>query len=505
MKNDLNELINQMKNDQKIRKKIEEPLSIDILDMNGNEDKSTQDLNGKLVYFQLFFYLILQIKPNDDDKKELIDLYRQEYSGNTIELQNISKFEKTYEKNEALLWYSKESFFYKTLNKALRRENIHLIYLLRSYILDICHQIEINQSSVPCKVYRYQLISKDELNHFFGHIGQYISVNSFLSTTMREYVANFYMGHGQSSNEFERVVFHIDADPNQKKTKPFANISSQSEFFDEFEVLFTPGSIFRLDSIQLGEGHLYQIDLTLCGEEEDRLKVVFDQMREQYQNEEIHLGTLAKFLLKMGKFQLAEKYCLRMINQLPPNDPSLIHLYQNVDQIASQQGQFDKSLQCQKKLLSFKQQSVQSPALNAGLLSQPLKRSENVVKKSKKYPSGDVYDGEFVNGLFHGYGIYSWINGDRYEGMWKNNHREGEGTWIWGENSSSTGDRYQGQWHDDQKHGHGKYFEVNGDIYIGSFQNDQRHGTGIYQGVNGKTLNVVYDHDDLISSEEIKR
>lgn len=497
-------MIDQIKSDQKLRKNIEEPLSIDILDVDGNSDKSTRDLNGKFVYFQLLLYLILQIKPNDDDTKELFDLYRQEYFGNTTELENISKFEKTYEKKEALSWYSKESFFYKTLNKALRRENIHLIYLLRSYIVDICNQIEINQSYLPCEVYRYQLISKDELNHFFGYIGQYISVNSFLSTTMREDVANFYMGMGQCSDEFERVLFHIDANPNRKRAKPFANISLQSEFFNEFEVLFTLGSIFRLDSIQLGEGHLYQIHLTLCGEEEDRLRVVFDQMREQYQKEEVNLETLAQFLLKMGQFQLAEKYYLRLINQLPSDDPSLIHLYENLAQIASQQKQFDKSMQWQRKLLSLKQQSVQSPPLNEGISFQPSSCSEDVVKKSKKYPSGDVYDGEFVNGLYHGYGIYSWINGDRYEGMWKNNRREGEGMWLWGKNSSSPGDRYQGQWHDDQKNGYGKYIQADGDIYMGSFQNDQRHGSGIYQKADGKTFNVVYDHDDLISSEEIR-
>lgn len=497
----MNELITEIENDQNTQKKFKEPLSIDIFNMNDNEDQSTQELNGKFVYSQLFLYLVLQIQSNDDDKIELFDFFRQKYSDNTIELENILKFEKTYEKNQALLWYSKESFFYKTLNKALRRENIHLIYLLRSYISDICQQIEIHQSSVHCELYRYQWMSKDELNHLFQHIGQYISINSFLSTTLREDVANFYMGNGEISDEFERVLIHIDANPNQKKTKPFANISCQSEFYNEFEVLFTIGSIFRLDSIRFDEQHLCRIHLTLCDEDDHHLKQIFYQIKKEYQHEEINLKILAKFLFKMGKFQLAEKYYLRLINELSSNHPSLIDLYEELDCIALQQGHFDQSLQWKCKLLLLKQQFSQNPAVNDEL-SPPANLSEIVVKKTKKYPTGDVYEGEFVNGLYHGYGIYTWTNGNRYEGMWKNNRREGEGTWTWGKQSSSTGDRYQGQWHEDKKHGHGKYFQANGDVYIGSFQNDQRHGCGIYQSVNGQTINVVYSHDDLISEEE---
>ncbi len=124
----------------------------------------------------------------------------------------------------------------------------------------------------------------------------------------------------------------------------------------------------------------------------------------------------------------------------------------------------------------------------------------------KRYPTGDTYDGEFLNDLYHGYGIYTWKNGNRYEGMWKNNRREGQGIWIWGEQSSSPGDRYQGQWHLDQKHGDdGHYFQANGDTFIGTFQEDQRHGSGIYRTQNGQSFNVVYHHDELISSEEIKK
>ena len=40
-----------------------------------------------------------------------------------------------------------------------------------------------------------------------------------------------------------------------------------------------------------------------------------------------------------------------------------------------------------------------------------------------------------------GQGIYTFKNGDSYDGHWKNDKREGQGTLIY-----SNGDRYVGEW-----------------------------------------------------------
>lgn len=203
-------MINEIKKDQKIRIQIDEPLSIDIFTVNDNEDQSTTGLNGKFIYSQLLLDYILQIKPNENDKNELISLYKQEYAFNPIELKNVYDFEKNYSPENILWWYTRESFFYKTLNKALRTQNIHMIYLLRSYINDIYHKLQEKQSNTQLKVYRCQLMSKDELNYLLKHVGQFISINSFFSTSIERHVASFYMGNGIPQNDFQEVLFEID-------------------------------------------------------------------------------------------------------------------------------------------------------------------------------------------------------------------------------------------------------------------------------------------------------
>ena len=59
-----------------------------------------------------------------------------------------------------------------------------------------------------------------------------------------------FLKRSEITGDLCRVLFVIDADPQVVKSKPFADISSLSEFNNECEVLFMIGSIFRLIQIE---------------------------------------------------------------------------------------------------------------------------------------------------------------------------------------------------------------------------------------------------------------
>ena len=46
--------------------------------------------------------------------------------------------------------------------------------------------------------------------------------------------------------------------------------------------------------------------------------------------------------------------------------------------------------------------------------------------RGSQYPLRNMYDGDFVNGLRHGYGSFYYANGAKYEGGWKNNMKHGK-------------------------------------------------------------------------------
>ncbi|CAF3774854.1 unnamed protein product, partial [Rotaria sp. Silwood1] len=352
---ELDELISRIKAEHKIQKMVEEPLSINIFTTSAGAGKSTTGLNGQFVFSQLLIDCLLRLKYTEEDKKELIRICKQQYEGNSDELSNLLEFLQDYSPNNVLWWYTRESFFYKTLNVALRTQDIHLIFLFRAYISDIHHQLKGHQAKNSLRVYRSQRISSDELSTLQQCCGQFISVNSFFSTSTDYQHALSFLNVPDGTNNLEPVLFEIDANPKVVTTKPFAEISAYSEFSDESEVLFMLGSIFRLKSVNHNSNdQVWVIKMTVCSENEHELKHVLTDMKKQLGSGETNLHKFGKLLWEMGKPDLAEKYFIRMIGQLPPNDLLLADLYQDLGKLASYAGDLDKSMEWRQKAIALK-------------------------------------------------------------------------------------------------------------------------------------------------------
>ncbi|CAF1458530.1 unnamed protein product [Adineta steineri] len=352
------ELIAQIRLDQKKRMKDEQPLLINIFSTSENAGKSTTGLNGQFVYNQLLIDCLLRMRPStEQDKNELISICKREYQGNSRFLNQLEEFQNDYSPKKVLWWYTRDSFFYKILNKALRVQNIEILFLFRSYISDIYHQLQYYQFKTPIRIYRSQLMAKEEIYSLKRNINQYISVNSFLSTTVQRETALFFMGEGNPEGNLQRVLFEIDADPSVVSMKPFADITSHSDFPIETEVLFMLGSIFRLNNVVLEDDQLWVITMTLYSDNEHDLKQLLSHMKDQNGNGKADLSTLAKIVWKMGKFNLAEKYYLRLINEIPSNDPILIKLYEDLGDITSHKGDYDASIQWYNKALEIREKN----------------------------------------------------------------------------------------------------------------------------------------------------
>ena len=57
------------------------------------------------------------------------------------------------------------------------------------------------------------------------------------------------------------------------------------------------------------------------------------------------------------------------------------------------------------------------------------------------YSNGDMYNGDWKNGVKEGKGTYKYHNGDKYIGDWKSDYKEGQGICIYGNK-----DKYEGGW-----------------------------------------------------------
>eukprot|EP00128_Syssomonas_multiformis_P008024 Colp12_sorted_trinity150504_noHs@16594 len=90
-------------------------------------------------------------------------------------------------------------------------------------------------------------------------------------------------------------------------------------------------------------------------------------------------------------------------------------------------------------------------------------------------PNGDMYEGEYINGLREGKGTYKFKNGARYIGEYKEGKKHGNGVLVYPD-----GSKYEGTWIADQRTGYGTYYYVNGDTYEGEWEGGLKHGQGTY-------------------------
>jgi len=158
-------LITQIQGDRmrRMRDSMDEPLSMSIHNANINDRQSTSDLDGRFVHSQLLIDCLLRMQSTTTDINEFISLCLNENHENEEILKIIKEFQETYSSDLSIWWYTRDTFLYDLLNKSLRVQDIDSLFGLRFIIRDIEQQLRQNQYSSAVRLYRGQLIAKEEL------------------------------------------------------------------------------------------------------------------------------------------------------------------------------------------------------------------------------------------------------------------------------------------------------------------------------------------------------
>ncbi|CAF3341436.1 unnamed protein product [Rotaria socialis] len=341
--NNFNEIIDSIDTDHNTRIN---PLSINIF-----KQSTHSQLNSEFLWFQRILAVLLDNDDREKAKKNFIDSYKKYFEGNQRKEEKIQLFENTYRSENALQWYSRECFFYDILNKALRTQDIDVLYSLRFFLKDMYEQLKIEYNKTCHEVdlftYRGQIISLIELENIKQNIGQLISLNSFISTTINEQIAEAFSSSGNIF-EGEQVLFHIKVNKNRTNSKPFADISHLSQFIDEKEILFMAGSIFEIKAVTFSDSiHMWTIELELCDDDVYELNSVYQSERNIVFDQHSPFS-LAAVLLRMNLFDKAKIYYQRLLDEGSINESSSIDLivncYWGLGNVNRKQGEYDISL-----------------------------------------------------------------------------------------------------------------------------------------------------------------
>ena len=345
---------------------MEDGASISVI---SSGSQSLQARNAIFMWFQLFIEVLLRMHHKSTDRKELLDICKQNYKGNYQEMEIIEEFEKKYKPENAIWWYTRESCFYRMMNKALRVQDFDMLFALRFFITDIAKQlkdqyekfIRTSDSRNMIRVYRGQIIGIDELELMKNSTGQFLSMNSFLSTSRDRSMALHFARITPEVSGTQRVIFEIDIDP-RLQTKAFAEIKAVSYFQNEDEVLIMLGALFRIEKVVEDKNdRLWTVRVSLASEDDYHLKETFAYMKKMV-SDDTDLDSLGKILHEMGEYEQAQKCYERMMSDLQVSTANChVGLGKALDwqkELQLALANYDKAIEIRKKVFDLGHESV---------------------------------------------------------------------------------------------------------------------------------------------------
>ncbi|CAF5119280.1 unnamed protein product, partial [Rotaria sp. Silwood1] len=346
---------------------------------DNRQQKSIKDLtheNTIFVWFQLLIHAIFRLPRTDVARKEMIHECERQYCGNSAQLAKINEFEKTYKPSDAIHWYTRDSFVYRIINRALRTQNIDIILKFYPLIADIhdhlttLHQHFIDVGPPPVlTVYRGQKIHIDELSKITQNVGRLLSMNSFFSTGSNRILARLFAGESNQANDrLVSILYEVYIDT-KVPAAPFSNIGQNSQFPDEEEFLFSVGAIFRIESadeITDDLGKVWLVRIRLVDERhEQELNDLLDHLK-SHMGETSSILILAAFLFQMDDIAGAERYYTLLRDELPEDDSDQPIVLNNLGQIAHKTNRTQEALDLYEQALKgYAKDAVPRPYLTA--------------------------------------------------------------------------------------------------------------------------------------------
>ncbi|CAF0790975.1 unnamed protein product [Adineta steineri] len=334
-----------------------------------NEMSSTENLNQlepTFMYTQLFKEILLDIEYDPKAIQDLATCCREVFADNSIELQVIDEFERDYDPEKAIWWYTCECFTYKMLNQALRTMDADIIINMGFFLRDIHQQIQqlhehqaISYGRKPFLVYRGQGLMKSDFEKLQKAEGGLMSFNNFLSTSKDEKVSlRFAQGATTEPNKMG-ILFIMSIDP-CLKSAPFASIKEKSYFKEEEEILFSMHTVFRVNAIKQidNENQLYQVELDLTSDDDQQLRLLTDRIREEAGGS-TGWQRLGKLLLNIGQFNKAEELYNVLLEQTS-DDGEKAHYYVCLGYVKNHQADYEKAIWYYEQGLEIQQKTLPS-------------------------------------------------------------------------------------------------------------------------------------------------
>ncbi|CAF1439604.1 unnamed protein product [Adineta steineri] len=354
-------------------------------------NKKLDQLDPSFMYTLIMKEILLTITFEDKHFKEFITYCRDVYVDDEKELKNVNQLQTTYKNNIPIWWYTRDAFLYRMLNQALRLMDVDMIVRMGFFIKDLhcdiqrlhSEQSDVHQPGETFIVYRGQGLSKEDFTEMTKTKDGLLSFNNFLSTSKNRDVSLNFARQADTNPDLVGVLFVMSINPTDSTT-PFANVTDVSYFHTEDEILFSMHTIFRIRAIKPMDenNHIYRVNLILTNDNDQDLRTLTDQIRQETFPDNEGWHRLGLLLLKMGQFNKAQEVCEVFLHQTTNKDDKAL-VYDHLGQIKYNQGEYPEALTYFEESLAIKQKTLPS---NHPDLAYSYIGIGNVYEKIGEYP-----------------------------------------------------------------------------------------------------------------------
>ena len=343
-------------------------ISISIMATGDVSKKNLDQLDPYFMYLQIMKEILLDINFEPKHFQQYIEYCCTTFVENDRELRNITKFERQYADKRPIWWYTCESFLYPMVNRVLRTMDIDIIIKMGFFIKDLHNHIkELHNeqfidvhSQATFTVYRGQGMEKTQFDHLTKTKGGLISFNNFLSTSENRTVSLGFANRALTNPDLVGVLFIMTIDPSQSTT-PFAAIKDVSAIKSEDEILFAMQTVFRIGDMTSigGNSRLFQVELTLTGDDDKDLRQLTDCIREGTFPDAEGWYQLGCVLYTMGQFAKCEEVYQILLEQ-PTNESGKASIYGQIGLAKSSQGQYKEAITFYEKVVEIYKKDLPS-------------------------------------------------------------------------------------------------------------------------------------------------
>jgi tetratricopeptide (TPR) repeat protein len=228
---------------------------------------------------------------NDDDsdlKKDMLEFCRFHYESNPIEMNNIDKFEEEFTPQKVIWWYTRNFFITKVLNRAVRTQEIDLLYKMR-YIMQCLHtQLKSIAMNERTTVYIVLDIPLDNAMKLQENINGLLLFGAYLPA-MLEQPQSINLNE---DNEQISITFSINLGPGCG-----ARVKNLCSSDVNIDVLININAVFRIHSVEKRNDRHWNVNLESVSHTDYQFKQLMEPLRGEIEAPVV--------LLQIGKLLLA--------------------------------------------------------------------------------------------------------------------------------------------------------------------------------------------------------